>query len=191
MTFTWIFKDRYERSIDVVSSGFASIQPIGPAGSLSVYAFQWTIDNRIAINAATDGPMIITFKNPVVISSYRILTKLGLRYMKGWNISVSSNGNKFDVIDARKENLCDKEASATGGTDCGETTDKIYNIPTVKARKIKLEPTVLGSFNTYDIHICAFDVFGTTKGDYLQHSCNISMKSNFFSICFIIIMFIY
>lgn len=175
---SWIFKDYYDKSINVVETGIASIQP-----SSSTNVFKWTIDNYVTIDVSSEGPMIITFSEVVLISNYRILSRHGLRYFNGWNFSVSKDGNQFNVIDSKNEQFCDKK----DGYECGETTDKIFPIRTVRARKIKIEPTVPDSRNSYSIHICAFDVYGTTKMNNFDHSCK-RMNERHLSLYLLIIL---
>ena len=171
MRFNWIFKSFTSRSINVTETGFASVEPPG-INKPSTNVFEWTVDNGIGIDMKTEGPLIITFNKPILISKYRILVKNGRRYMKGWNISISNDGLDFITIDSKSEDFCKTFAIGNNGDiDCGEITDRIFSIPTMTIKKIKLSLTVPNSCSTYEIHINAFDVFGTTKTNEFYYSC--------------------
>ena len=180
MTYKWIFKSLTSKSINAGETGFASVQPNYPD------IFNWTIMNKISYNTIANGPLIITFNKPVLISKYRILTKKGLRYPKGWNISVSYDEEKFNTVDARIEDLCKVSDSNDGRIDCGETTDRKFTIPKMTIRKIMLNLTIPGSCNTYDLHICAFDVYGTTK---INEQCTCKCKRKSYT-CFVVVFFV-
>ena len=179
MSYSWIFKGFTSKSINVIETGFASVEPqVGSATNI----LEWSTNKYISINTLTDGPMIITFKDPVIISKYRILTRRMLRFPKGWDISVSYDGSSFTTIDSRIEDLCTTVIVYSDEYfDCGELTDRIFSIPKMTIKKIMLNLTIPGSCNTYDLHICAFDVYGTTNINE-QYSCKYKRKPMFHDI---------
>ena len=180
MSYSWIFKGFTSKSINVIETGFASVEPhVFDATNL----LEWSSNTRVTINTLTDGPMIITFKDRVIISKYRMLTKRSLRFPKGWDISVSYDGSSFATIDSRIEDLCTSILFYSDNyIDCGELTDRIFSIPKMMIKKIMLNITIPGSCKTYDFHICSFDVYGTTNIKE-QCSCNIkdALRIVFFS----------
>ena len=158
MTNSWIFKSFTSRSINAGETGFASVQPNYPN------IFNWTTANEITYDTKTEGPLIISFNKPILVSKYRILSRRDLRFPKGWNISVSFDGSDFTTIDSRTEDLCKTNITYSDKRiECGELTDRIFLIPRMTIKKIMLNLTIPGSCNTYDLHICAFDVYGTTN----------------------------
>ena len=181
MTNNWIFKGFTSKSINIREIGFAIVQPNYPN------IFNWTTENAVTFNTNTGGPLIITFNKSILISKYRILTRRGLRFPKGWNISVSYDGSDFTTIDSRTEDLCKTNWTNGGDIDCGELTDRIFSIPRMTIKKIMLNLTIPGSCNTYDLHICAFDVYGTTNINE-QCTCRYLRKqyTHIVFVCFII-----
>ena len=163
MANNWIFKSLTSKSINAGEIGFASVQPNYPN------IFNWTTDNQVAYDTHISGPLIITFSKPILISKYRILTKKGLRYPKGWSISVSYDENNFMIIDTKNED---------GIVDCGELTDRKFSVPTMTIRKIKIILTTPNSCSTYDLHICAFDIFGTTE---INKHCSFNRQRKYIS----------
>lgn len=136
MSYNWIFKSLTSKSINAGEAGFASVQPNYPN------IFEWTTDNQVTFDTVAEGPLIITFNRPVIISKYRLLSRRGLRYMKGWNISISYDGTSFMTIDTKNEDLCKISTSEYGLIDCGELTDRIFPVPKMTIAKIKLSLTV-------------------------------------------------
>ena len=171
MTNSWIFKSLTSRSINAGETGFASVRPNYPN------VFNWTTRNTITYNTKYEGPLIISFNKSILVSKYRILTSRDFRFPKGWNISVSYDGSDFTTIDSRIEDLCKVTHIREGGNiDCGELTDRIFSIPRMTIKKIMLNLTIPGSCNTYDLHINAFDVYGTTNINE-QCTCRYMRKS--------------
>ena len=182
MTYNWIFQNLTSKSINAEKLGFTSVQPNYPN------VFNWTTKSEVTFNTNEEGPLIITFSRPVKISKYRILMRYNRRFPKGWDISVSYAGTKFKTIDSRTEDFCLKsfKSDANGDTNCAEETDRMFDIPRVTIRKIMLNLTIPGSCNTYDLHICAFDVYGTTDIT-MQCSCRCKKRSytNLILVCLI------
>ena len=173
MSYNWIFKSLTSKSINAGEAGFASVQPNYPN------IFEWTTDNQVTFDTVAEGPLIITFNRPIIISKYRLLSRRGLRYMKGWNISISYDGTSFMTIDTKNEDLCKTSYDNNGGLDCGEFTDRMFPVPKMTIAKIKLSLSVPNSRGTYDLHINAFDVYGSTAINK-QYSCKQQRKSIFY-----------
>lgn len=180
MPYKWIFKSLTDNSINAGDVGFASVQPNFPN------IFNWTTKNTVTYDTNVDGPLVIAFNKPVLISKYRILTRAGLRFPKGWNISVSFDEANFNTIDAKIEDLCKNTMINGKKIDCGETTDRIFAIPRMTIRKIKLILTVPDSCGTYGLHICAFDVYGTTD---INEYCTCKCKRTPYT-CLVFVFFI-
>ena len=159
MTNNWIFKSFTSKSLNAGEIGFASVQPNYPN------IFNWTTNNEVKYNTSAEGPLTITFKRPILVSKYRMLLRRSLRFPRGWNISVSYDEIGFTTIDTRAEDFCRKNYtdSNNGNVDCGELTDRTFSFPRMTIKKIKLILTVPNSCNNYDLHINAFDVYGTTN----------------------------
>ena len=101
-----------------------------------------------------------TFENPITIYGYKIEVVYSQRYLKGWNLETSMNGEYFEILDSKTEKFCFSDYIHEDYIDCGETTSREFPTQTKMAKYVKLVQTDRDSCNSYAFHMSTFDIFG-------------------------------
>ena len=111
------------------------------------------------------------------------------RYMTGWRIDVSYDGEGFTTIDSREENFCSKNYTNGANNDCGELTTRSFNVPITTAKVIKLVQTREDSCGTYCIHMSGFDVYGDSPNIICKNTHRMQRSSPFKYPCILLIIY--
>ena len=163
MTFSWIIKKIYDHSIDPIVTGFVDAEYTTTSYVMSEATNILTRNTSEAcyLREALNKGIIITFKEPIIITKYMLQTTAKRRYLKGWKIEVSNDGISYMKIDEREENFCFENITNGNFIDCGVLTNRAFSIPVTTIKNLRLIMTKQDSCGTYNLELTGFDVFGT------------------------------
>lgn len=162
MVFKWILKRMYDSSIDPVSTGFVDASYTTTEGNIgnATNFFSRDLNKYTNLQSGLNEGIIVKFNNSITITKYMLRLKQKQRFLKGWKVEGSYDGNTYMTIDEKNENFCLKTYEHNKYLDCGELTIRAFNIPPTTVKNLRITMTQKDSCGTYWFHFGGFDVLG-------------------------------
>ena len=188
MVFYWLIHKLLKDSINAVDSQCLTVKSITPfEGTSSRDLFNWDPSHKFVLVGNSLHNITITFSKPITIMKYQLQVPYATRFLTGWNIEASYDGSKFTQIDTHNENFCYKIYDHDDVKDCGELTQRIFDIPLTTAKSFKLVMTKQDSGGTYQMEFSGIDFYiSSPNHDFI---CASVLNENYLSLSIITSLF--
>ena len=160
MVFSWIIQKFLRDNSNPVDKNYLTVDSITPfTGTSNKDLFNWDPSHKFVLVGNNLHSITITFSKPITLMRYKLQVPYATRFLTGWSIETSFDGSQYTQIDKHEEDFCQTIYEHDNVKDCGELTERTFDVPITTAKKFKLTMTKKDSGNTYQMEFSGIDFF--------------------------------